>query len=141
MFWKKKPFFIISEKNTLFFFWFSLLIPSLICFGLLCLADMLVMLGGPYPPRWVLFRQTCSLQLPPPACVFLSPTHYCMSACAYVFVQGSISVLLVRCGPHLAFRTSSRPRFSRGIFFFLDQVQMLKSLPRFLIHTLYIRSI
>ncbi len=88
----------------MFFFWFSLPIPSLICFCLLCLADMLVMVGGLYSRR-VLFRQMHSLQVKI-LCVLCC-------VCAYVFVQGSISWLLAHCGPHLALRTSFSPRYSK----------------------------
>lgn len=94
---------------------------------------MLVMLGGPYPRR-VLFRQTRSLQVKL-LCVCVSVSSaYCMSACAYVFVQGSISPLLVHCGPHLAFRTSSSSRFSKEIFRPGPNAQIVTQV---LIHILY----
>jgi len=101
-----KALFYDLRGSSLFFFWFSLPIPSVICFCLLWLAAMFVMLGGLYP-HWVLLRQTLSLQ------VQIQCGSVSAVLCVHnVFVRGSISPLLALCGLHLSLWISSGPRLS-----------------------------
>lgn len=63
---------------------------------------MLVMVGGLYL-YWVILGQMHSLGVKILCgCVSSADVSVSCTVCAYVFIQGSISTLLVHCGPHLA---------------------------------------